>query len=439
MKSVKKNTTRLLWIPVLLLVITSCKKDDNGDNTQPTNQATVTIENVLQAKSLSQSGTFKGGGDPPVILPGGKVSFSFSAAKGQTLTFATMYGWSNDLFFAPANPGIALFDSNGEPITGDVSTQIKLWDNGTRINQKPGANVTHPGAVESEVVTEVKGTDRNGNMYVEASKLMKVTIKHDGNSVFTCTIENVSGTTGNATPFSPGVWTVSNILGGNPLNAMPFYESGKAANTNGITPLAETGDNSKLAAYATENTGIFTPLSPVLIVVYSGENPLFKTGEADRGKGLADIAQKGDTKALEAVLKTMTGVKHVYVAAAAQTQVLLPALKGGTAGTISQKIDYATGDKITFATMFGYSNDWFFSFGNNGLDASATGNQSDKVQLYDNGTAINQFPGAGKNQAALGGTPEAEQSNKPINEVDDDTYPVPDEDDIIRVTIERAG
>jgi len=24
-----------------------------------------------------------------------------------------MYGWSNDLFFAPSNPGIAVYDQNG--------------------------------------------------------------------------------------------------------------------------------------------------------------------------------------------------------------------------------------------------------------------------------------------------------------------------------------
>ncbi|MEI2274313.1 hypothetical protein OHD16_19350 [Sphingobacterium sp. ML3W] len=56
-----------------------------------------------------------------------------------------MYGWSKDLFFAPENPSINLYKADGSPITGDVSNQIKLWDNGTRINQRPGVNVIHPG------------------------------------------------------------------------------------------------------------------------------------------------------------------------------------------------------------------------------------------------------------------------------------------------------
>ena len=127
--------------------------------------ASITVENVLESKLLVQSGSFKGTGTPPVILPGQSVSFTFSAAKNQRLTFATMYGWSNDLFFAPANPGIKLYNDDGSPITGDVSSQIKLWDNGTRINQVPGMNVTHPGAAETTIknVKEVNGSDDFGN------------------------------------------------------------------------------------------------------------------------------------------------------------------------------------------------------------------------------------------------------------------------------------
>src|SRR5881396_2915198 len=131
MKKTFVKTFAVLFAGVLM---TACKKEN-----EPMIQLnTITIENVLNSKPLVESGTFKGTGTPPVILPGQSVSFSFSAAKNQRLTFATMYGWSNDLFFAPANPGIKLYNDDGTPITGDISAQIKLWDNGTRVNQKPG-------------------------------------------------------------------------------------------------------------------------------------------------------------------------------------------------------------------------------------------------------------------------------------------------------------
>jgi len=443
MKPVKQFFLFALITAGFSMFLIACKKHDN-----PYRKGVYfKVENVLDAKKLAESGTFKGAGTdpvPPVIFPGQKVSFSFSAGKGQALMFATMYGWSNDLFFAPANPGIMLFDNNSDPVEGDVSDQIKLWDNGTRINQQPGMNVMHPGDPDNKAIKEVMGTDDQGNAYLAAGKLLKATLKYDGNSVFTFTIENTSGGTQNETPFSPGVWAVSNILAGNLLSPAPFFESGKPT-ANGVTAIAERGDNSELWNYAGANTSILTPLSPVLIVVYNGKtNPLFKTGENDFGKGLSDIAQKGDASVLATALKNMPGVRNVYVAAAQGTTVLLPALAGNEAGQIEQKIDIKPGDKISFATMFGYSNDWFFSFGEDGVDAGTTGDLSNKVMLYDDGTAVDQFPGAGNSQAAFGGAisnnagelngaaPSPE--SKPVDEISD-TYPVPAVKDIIRVSI----
>lgn len=417
----------------LFVLFASCRKDDMPGKTG----ATFSVENVLMSQPLAESGTFKGAGTdpvPPVIFPGQEVSISFSAAKGQALSFATMYGWSNDLFFAPANPGIALFDNSGMPVEGDVSAQIRLWDNGTRVNQVPGMNVDHPGTAENAAVTEVSGTDAQGNAYLPASQLMKGTLKYEGNSVFTFTIKNTSGGTANETPFSPGVWAVSNLLGGNPLNAAPVYESGKPT-ANGLTMLAEAGDNSILATYLNGHTKIFTPLSPVLIVVYSGnDNPLYKLGEKDRGKGLADIAQKGDATALEQSLMSYPGVKKVYVVKAATTTVLLPFLGDDAGGSIEQRIEYSEGDKITFATMFGYSNDWFYSFGDEGVSAATSGDLSDKVRLLDNGTAVDQYPGAGNSQSAFGGMPQTPES-KPIQEVGMEIYPVPAVAEVIRVKL----
>src|SRR5882757_11435379 len=167
--------------PVLALVLpalASCKKDNHGGG--PSQKETITVTNVLDSRPLVESGTFQGTGTPALILPGQSVTIQFSAAKGEALTFATMYGWSNDLFFAPANPGIQVYDNNGNPIEGDVSDQVKLWDNGTRINQAPGANVNHPGTADSKNITAVSGTDAQGNTYLAASKLVKATLKYNG-------------------------------------------------------------------------------------------------------------------------------------------------------------------------------------------------------------------------------------------------------------------
>ncbi|MBC9934950.1 spondin domain-containing protein [Chitinophaga qingshengii] len=393
------------------LFLSACSKDD-GDMNMPSS-ATITIENVLDSRPLVESGLFKNGGASPVVMPGESISIQFSAGKGQAVSFATMYGWSNDLFFAPANPGIKVFKDDGTPVEGDVSGQIKLWDNGTRINQSPGAMVAHPGTAEStpKNVTEVNGTDSQGNTYAPAPSLMKASLHYNGNSIFTLTITNTSGNTTNPTPFSPGVWAVSYIAGGNLLSPTPLYDPTKPS-ANGLTNLAEMGDNSVLGNYISGQTGIFTPLSPVLVVVYNGiDNPIYKTGQMDAGKGLKKLAQTGDASDLAAYLKTVQGVKNVYILAASGSTVLLPKIGNQAGSKVSQQLSVTSGDRVAIATMYGLSNDWFFASKGNGADAMQKGDISGTIGLFDNGTALNQFPGAGVNQVNMGGTPQPDSKN----------------------------
>ncbi|AEV98217.1 hypothetical protein A4D02_35315 [Niastella koreensis] len=431
----KYNLLKTCTLFASVLSLAACKKDNDMP---PAQSETITIENVLDSKPLVETGTFQGTGTPPVILPGQSTTFTFSAAKNQRLTFATMYGWSNDLFFAPANPGIKLYNDDGSPITGDVSAQIKLWDNGTRVNQKPGSTVVHPGTAESAAknIKEVSGTDDYGNSYLAASQLMQVSLAYNGNSVFTVTITNKSGGTANETPFSPGVWTLSYVAGGNLLLPEPVYSVGKVS-ANGLTNIAEMGDNSVLNTYLMGKTGIFTPLSPVLVVVYNGQqNPFFMAGENDRGEGLKDLAQKGNADILAAALKTKSGVKAVYVLKEATNTVLLPRTDGANGGKVSQMLSVVKGDRIAIATMYGFSNDWFFATSGNDWDATQKGDLSSAISLWDDGTAINQFPGAGITQFNLAGTPLTE--SKAIQAVPNPNgfTTLPAISNIIKVTIQ---
>lgn len=432
----KYNLLKTCTLFASVLSFAACKKDN--DNPPPAQNETITIENVLDSKPLVETGTFQGTGTPPVILPGQSTTFTFSAAKNQRLTFATMYGWSNDLFFAPANPGIKLYNDDGTPITGDVSAQMKLWDNGTRENQVPGSAVMHPGTLEKapKAIKEVSGTDDYGNTYLAASQLMQVSLAYNGNSVFTVTITNKSGGTANETPFSPGVWTISYVAGGNQLLPEAIYSVGKVS-ANGLTNIAEMGDNSVLNTYLMGKTGIFTPLSPVLVVVYNGKmNPFFLTGENDRGEGLKDLAQKGNADILAAALKSKQGVKAVYVLKEATNTVLLPRIDGANGGKVSQSLSVVKGDRIAIATMYGFSNDWFFATSGNDWDATQTGDLSSAIGLYDDGTAVNQFPGAGITQFNLAGTPLTE--SKAIQAVPNPNgfTTLPALSNIIKVTIQ---
>jgi hypothetical protein len=65
-------------------------------------------------------------------------TFTITAQPGEMLSFATMFGQSNDCFYAPKGDGIRLFDRDGRPIMGERSVEVVLYDAGTEVNQAPG-------------------------------------------------------------------------------------------------------------------------------------------------------------------------------------------------------------------------------------------------------------------------------------------------------------
>ena len=96
---------------------------------------------VQNMKSVVHSGVVtvpSGDNGPGPITPGKAYEFTISAAPGQRLTLAMMFGQSNDLFYAPGPKAIALFDAKGKPLAVDVTSQLQLWDTGTEVNEEPG-------------------------------------------------------------------------------------------------------------------------------------------------------------------------------------------------------------------------------------------------------------------------------------------------------------
>lgn len=371
----KKNRFRAALSAVVLagLVFTSCSKDDDMKPSTGS-MRTLTVENIVTPKLFVESGSFKNMGESPIIQPGQSVSFKFKAGKGQALMFTTMYGKSKDWFFASQQPGIKLFNAQGKAITGDVSSQVKLWDNGTK-NNKTGASESNP-------IMEVKGVD--------ASKLLNVMLSYEEpTSEFTLTIKNTSAGTGNETPFSPGIWAVSTFDGNKLLAEKPFFTPGEKSNPE-MTDIAQMGKIDKLKMKVEANTGIITGISPVLVVVYQGEkNPIYELGKNDPGMGLKDLAQKGNASKLQESLKKMKGVKGIYIAGTAPV---------GPGQKVMTQYKAGDGDKLAFVTMFGFSNDWFYA-NEQALSAKLSGDITNKTALFDSGTGVDQYPGAGNRQA----------------------------------------
>jgi hypothetical protein len=151
---------------------------------------TVTIENVAAVKPFTSSGVFntpEGDDKAGPLTPGKTYEFRVDAGRRQKLSFVTMLAATNDLFFAPKGDGIAFYDEDGEPISGDVTDQIYLWDAGTELNEEPrvgpntvskqGAPDTGP-AENGDVIAIGDAEDDFDFDYPEAADVMTVTLTH---------------------------------------------------------------------------------------------------------------------------------------------------------------------------------------------------------------------------------------------------------------------
>jgi hypothetical protein len=454
-----KTQSKNFKYPILLLaaltamaLFSGCSDDDDPvivpvDNSET---FTLTIENVSTAADYAVSGVFNtpvGGMGPGPIFPGDAYEFSFGANPGDKLSFATMFVQSNDLFYAPDGMGVALF--NGDtPISGDITAQLHLWDSGTEMNEEPGVGVNQAprqsgpdtGAADSDMT--VRMVD-DMYTYPAVADVIEATLTHLGDHLFRVRLENVSdaGTlmTSNgdvAVPMAPGVFVVH-------TDADPLFSAG-TADLLGLEGLAEDGDPSALLASLEAHTGLAVPLAPGVAVVHSSAAMLFDAGMANGGLGLEALAEDGDPSGLVMALDGVTGVAS---ALAFDTPVggmgAAPIFPGQ-----SYQLTFTAepGDRLSLATMFVQSNDLFYAFDDAGLalfDAmgdAVLGNVSASIHLWDAGTEMNQWPGAGPDQAPRQSGPDtgAADATNTVRMVDDG-FDYPTATDVIRVTLSAGS
>ena len=116
---------------------------------------------------------------PGPALPGKAYEFTVTAKPGDRLSFTTMFGQSNDLFYAPGPKGIALFDK-GQPVSGDMTAQLELWDAGTEVNEEPGFGpnqAPRQAAPNTGTAEHLKvGRVKDSFSYPKTADVLKVTI-----------------------------------------------------------------------------------------------------------------------------------------------------------------------------------------------------------------------------------------------------------------------
>ena len=120
-----------------------------------------------------------GASAPGPITPGAAYELTISAMPGDRLSMTIMMGQSNDWFYAPAESGIELF-KDGRAISGDVASQLFMWDAGTEVDQEPGIGsdqgprqkAPNTGKAENGVVHKIQ----DGKMYSQTSSVMRITV-----------------------------------------------------------------------------------------------------------------------------------------------------------------------------------------------------------------------------------------------------------------------
>ena len=413
----------------------------------------VTIENIGPELPVLKKGIFNtpvGADAPGPIGSDGMYEFSFTAAPGTYLSFATMFIQSNDLYYTFPGAGLRLYDENGDAVTGDVTDQVFLYDAGTEVNEEPGVGANQaPRQSGADTGTDENGTvvriedgtmGPGGFTYPNVADVISVSIAHDGGTEFTVTISNVStegilDTSAGAVsvPLSPGIWVVHS-------NAVTFFEPGAAAPA-GIEAIAEDGNPGVYDADLDAVTGVQVPISPGAWAVHSPEISFFTTGAA-AGAGIEAIAEDGNPGPQ---VDALTGVELIKSVGLFNTP---DGADGpapvGPGGSYSFYVDAEPGYGLSFATMYIQSNDFFYAPNGTGIplfDESGNpieGDVTAQVYLWDAGTEVDEEPGVGPNQAPRQSGPDTGDDEGGVIvlvEGENDGFSYQPVADIIRVTV----
>ena len=339
----------------------------------------VVIENISTALPYGSSGAFNtpvGSDGPGPLLPGASYQFSFTAAPGSRLSFATMYVQSNDIFLGPAAGGIALW-TDGAPLSGDITDQVQLWDAGTEDNQAPGMG-TDQAPRQSGPDT---GADEGGT----------VRLIDDG------------------------------------------FDYGAVADLFTVTIAAEeTEAGTRFTVDIANNAASTTPLAPGVFVVHADGEPLFTADQADRGLGLEALAEDGNPGPL-----AQDGPHGVFAVPVGNDGPGPLPPGGAYAFEVMAKPGYRLSFATMFVQsndlFFAPQGGGIALFHPNG--APVNGDITDQVQLWDAGTEVNQAPGIGTDQAPRQGGPDTGADEGGTVRLVDDGFGYPAVDGVLRVTV----
>ena len=409
----------------------------------------MTVENASVEHDFFQSGVFavpSGAAESGPLFPGQAFEFEFAAAPGMRLSFATMFLQSNDFFYAPDEAGIALHGPNGQPLSGDVTDRIMLWDAGTEADQEPGLGTDQPlrqvagNTGEDDPDRSVRPAADTFDNLPAVGEVIAASVVPLSPDRFRLRIENVSTESAISTSdglsspalLGPGVWVVHTDDG-------PLFTPGEAERGEGLEGVVEDGAAAGFGELLAHRTGLTSPIGAGIAVVHrlTDRRIFFLEGEVEPGRGLESLAEDGNPTVLAGALANGLGDRPVIVLCSEERGPGPDSLRPGESHTFSFRYFW---QRFSLAMMLAESNDLILATGEDGIDLAEAirqpgGDNTHAIGLWDAGTEVNEFPGAGPNQALRQSRPDTGKDEAGLVRRVDDGHEYPAVRDLIRVTI----
>lgn len=421
---------------------------DGIDDTDPTalRNFTMTFENVAPFTVLKASvQTARPDKTEGSLGPGEVYEIRFTAGTNHYLSLASMLRESNDWFFGTDPAGIPLY-TNGTPLSGDITSRIRLWDAGTEYDEEPGIGgntglmQTSPSAGAPDPDNRVRlvgdlATLSNGTTFARPSiaSMIRVTLTPSNTSErsFLLRIENVSTTETLVTSGGNKPITVMNALWTIHCPPNVLFDADMPARPNGLEQLAEAGNAWTLNDKLRLVRGIATPMTPGIFVVHASGTPLFTVGQPDYRLGLERIAEDGDPTNMSAALTPVVLESESFGTFDTPLEAAQPGpCQAGQAFEVQFKA--RPGDRLSFATGFAASNDWFIAPPGEGMELfngtlPRWGEITTEFHLYDLGSESDQELDVGGSVGTQQTAPNTggADNNKNVREIGRDRYDVP--------------
>ncbi|HTL38232.1 MAG TPA: spondin domain-containing protein, partial [Kofleriaceae bacterium] len=264
------------------------------------------------------------------------------------------------------------------------------------------------------------------------ASMIRVTVTPGTQRDFLVRVENVSTTDTLVTSAGNRAITLTSTLWAVHCTPNVFFTAGATLPSNGFESLAESGNAWSINDSLRLARGVATPFTRGLYAIHEQGNPLFLESSVDYRYGLERIAEDGDPTTL--ATSYQSGVDgNVESSGTFDIPMNMTSPAPCGAGQMFEvEFKAHQGDKLSFATGFMASNDWFIATTSEGMPLFSGslprwGEITTELHLYDLGTESDEELDIGAHVGTQQTGPNSgnADNNKNVREIGRDKYDVP--------------